>query len=361
VTGGWCRIARRGWDSDLELRAIEVATVVFCIAKLALDLNTHSNLTMAPIELDDYGPSSAVAASSTSGTGEVDPTSDPLLRHARFASDIDEDMDVDGGNQTSNNSGYSSWRRSAGRRRSGSTNSGTFRGNSRRFPLMLVGIIGIPVLLLSLIYGIIRGNAPDLLPDLHLTDILAPIKLTESLSRRCVCGTDEGKRDTEGKRVCGVYGKDGLLRSRLHEGTGNRIKDFVRFARTGKRLKVGIMGGSGEFRGFLGPSLDSSHEIRPACHFHAIVSACHGLHLKPGFPGGDPAGPGCYPTLFVDWLHKAFPMASPVLPRHLSIDTSISDRSLILWCDVRSLMDRNTKSSTVLSEPWIARITLSAE
>jgi hypothetical protein len=316
---------------------------------------------MAPIELDDYGPSSAVAASSTSGTGEVDPTSDPLLRHARFASDIDEDMDVDGGNQTSNNSGYSSWRRSAGRRRSGSTNSGTFRGNSRRFPLMLVGIIGIPVLLLSLIYGIIRGNAPDLLPDLHLTDILAPIKLTESLSRRCVCGTDEGKRDTEGKRVCEVYGKDGLLRSRLHEGTGNRIKDFVRFARTGKRLKVGIMGGSGEFRGFLGPSLDSSHEIRPACHFHAIVSACHGLHLKPGFPGGDPAGPGCYPTLFVDWLHKAFPMASPVLPRHLSIDTSISDRSLILWCDVRSLMDRNTKSSTVLSEPWIARITLSAE
>jgi hypothetical protein len=206
---------------------------------------------MAPIELDHYAPASAATASATSRTGEVDSTSDPLLRHARFASsppDNDDDDDLDDARQTSTSTGYASWRRGNGRRRSGSTNSGTFSRNSRRFPLMLVGIIGVPVLLLSLIYGIIRGNAPDLLPDLHLTDILAPIKLTESLSRRCVCGTDEGKRDTEGKRVCEVYGKDGLLRSRLHEGTGNRIKDFVRFARTGKKFKVGIMGGSGESR-----------------------------------------------------------------------------------------------------------------
>ena len=214
---------------------------------------------------------------------------------------------------------------------------------------MLVGIIGVPVLLLSLVYGIIRGNAPDLLPDLHIPDILAPIKLTESFSQRCVCGTDDGKRDTEGKRVCEVYGKDGLLRSRLHEGTGNRIKEFIRHARTGQKLKVGIMGGSGMFKPGRRPLANrvliaSDRLLRP-------VSACHGLHLKPGYPGGDPAGPGCYPTLFVDWLHKTFPMVSLAYIYWLAMMTA--DR--IAWPS--SLVARNTRSSTVPSVPWIARIT----
>lgn len=202
---------------------------------------------MAPIELDDYGPNSA-APNTTSGNGEVDSTSDPLLRHARFASpppDNDDDDMNDDPPSNPGTGGYSAWRR-PGRRRSASVGSGTFSRNSRRFPLMLVGIIGVPVLLLSLIYGVLRGNAPEYLPDLHLPDILAPIKLTESLAQRCVCGTDEGEKDTEGKRVCEVYGKDGLLRSRLHEGTGSRIKEFIRKAKKGGKLKIGIMGGSGE-------------------------------------------------------------------------------------------------------------------
>lgn len=59
------------------------------------------------------------------------------------------------------------------------------------------------------------------------------------------------------------------------------MRAFINRAQTGQQLKVGIMGGS--------------------------VSACHGVHPSPDWPAGDPSGPGCYSTLFAQWLQQAFP------------------------------------------------------
>ena len=232
---------------------------------------------MAPIELDDYGPPPTSSSIISTGQGD-DPSSDPLLpstsannthtRHTRFAlpqpgdphyhrtqgDDDDADDNEFHDVPDSDSPAPRNWRPASGRRnrnRSSSNPTSFFPKNTRKFPLLLVGLIGVPVLLLSLIYGIIRGNAPELLPDLHLPEIIYGGKTDnfKSLAERCICGSGEGgKERTEGERVCEVYGKEGLGWSRLHEGTGNRIKGFVEQAKTGRKLKVGILGGSGEPR-----------------------------------------------------------------------------------------------------------------
>jgi hypothetical protein len=196
---------------------------------------------MAPIELDDYGPVPTTSSSASTSISQTDPLlRDTTPRHARFASPQPDDPhygrsggggddDVGDLNDVSTTR---TWRSRPHRNRS-SSNPSPFFPNSRRFPLLLVGLIGVPVLLLSLLYGIIRGNAPELLPDIRLPDILGSIK-GQTLAARCVCGSDRGKTGFEGKRVCEVYGEEGLMRSRLHEGTGNRIKRFVQQAKTGR-------------------------------------------------------------------------------------------------------------------------------
>jgi hypothetical protein len=235
---------------------------------------------MAPIELDDYGPPPTSSSITPTGHADDPTSSEPLLpsssnnhptRHTRFASPQPGDphyhrdredehdqaaFDDDEFHNVPDPSppGPRNWRpagRSQRQRSRSSSNPISFFPNTRKFPLLLVGLIGVPVLLLSLIYGIIRGNAPDLLPDLHLPEIIYGGKgdHSKSLAERCVCGGSQsgsGKERTEGERVCEVYGKEGLLWSRLHEGTGNRIKGFVKQAKTGRKLKVGILGGSGE-------------------------------------------------------------------------------------------------------------------
>lgn len=40
------------------------------------------------------------------------------------------------------------------------------------------------------------------------------------------------------------------------------------------------------------------------------MSACHAVHPSPEHPQGDPAGPGCYTTLFKEWLNKRLPLVS---------------------------------------------------
>lgn len=258
---------------------------------------------MTPIELDDYGPPPTTTSTSMGGQiDDQDQDRDPLLpssttiphprRHARFAdpqpgdphyyrgrsdhNDEEDDGEDDEFHNIPDHDPSTGWRatssvanRQQGRRqrnRSSSNPTSSFfprrNNNTRKFPLLLVGLIGVPVLLLSLIYGIIRGNAPDLLPDLHLPGNIYGGKTDDSVSlaERCICGAggstdagangpggEEGKGRTEGERICQVYGKQALMWSRLHEGTGNRLKSFIKRAKTGKKLKLGILGGSGEF------------------------------------------------------------------------------------------------------------------
>jgi hypothetical protein len=58
---------------------------------------------------------------------------------------------------------------------------------------------------------------------------------------RCTCGATD-----DGKRMCDVYGAEGLERSRLVQGSGARMKRMLARAQAGKDIKIGVLGGSGE-------------------------------------------------------------------------------------------------------------------
>ncbi len=57
----------------------------------------------------------------------------------------------------------------------------------------------------------------------------------------CTCGYTE-----EGERLCRIYHRESLRRTRLVQGTGARVRRTLLAAREGKALKIGILGGSGE-------------------------------------------------------------------------------------------------------------------
>lgn len=57
----------------------------------------------------------------------------------------------------------------------------------------------------------------------------------------CICGQTD-----EGRRLCEVYRPEGLIKSQLVKGSGARVRRVLQKARDGERIKVGILGGSGE-------------------------------------------------------------------------------------------------------------------
>jgi hypothetical protein len=57
----------------------------------------------------------------------------------------------------------------------------------------------------------------------------------------CICGQTD-----EGKRLCEVYRPEGLVTSQLVKGSGARVRRMLQKARDGERVKVGVLGGSGE-------------------------------------------------------------------------------------------------------------------
>lgn len=61
-------------------------------------------------------------------------------------------------------------------------------------------------------------------------------------SSSCICGATE-----RGKELCDVYQKTGLRSSALHRGSGARIRHLLARARDGEDIKIGILGGSGEY------------------------------------------------------------------------------------------------------------------
>ncbi|GHJ86394.1 hypothetical protein NliqN6_2796 [Naganishia liquefaciens] len=159
-----------------------------------------------------------------------------------------------------------------------------------RIPRPLL-FIGIPIFL-TLLYASLTQITP--LPPLPTIRIVHPGDRIDgaqnviTIAEECACGIPSlGKGQeiqTEGERMCDIYGKDTLERSRLFTGTGGRVQRMLEKAQRERRaLKVGILGGS--------------------------VSACHAAHPSPEHPQGDPAGPGCYTTLLKQWLDKRLPLS----------------------------------------------------
>jgi hypothetical protein len=64
----------------------------------------------------------------------------------------------------------------------------------------------------------------------------------------CNCGATD-----EGERLCSIYQPEGLRHSRAIEGSGARVRRVLQKAREGHALKIGVLGGSGEFTGALTP------------------------------------------------------------------------------------------------------------
>jgi hypothetical protein len=115
--------------------------------------------------------------------------------------------------------------------------------------------LSLPPLLLFL-YALVHPHVPGLpaLPkvSVHYGDsgyadgvggggVGAGVLYEEAEVRRCTCG-----ETSEGARQCEVYGVDGLERSRLVKGTGARVRRMMLKGREGEKLKIGVLGGSGE-------------------------------------------------------------------------------------------------------------------
>lgn len=120
-----------------------------------------------------------------------------------------------------------------------------FSSGLKRYWKPLV-LLSTPFLLLSL-YGLVHPHIPGLPPlprvKLQLGDSTADTDIVGAGIRldNCVCGhTDEGDR------LCKVYRQEGLEASRLVKGTGNRLRKVLQKARDGVKVKVGVLGGSGE-------------------------------------------------------------------------------------------------------------------
>ncbi|WVQ80909.1 hypothetical protein IAT38_003016 [Cryptococcus sp. DSM 104549] len=130
--------------------------------------------------------------------------------------------------------------------------------------------------LYALVHPHVKGLPP--LPRISIShggSVSQPL-YEEKIVQKCVCGQTE-----EGERLCGLYHEEGLRNTRLVQGTGARVRRMLQKAREGEALKIGVLGGS--------------------------VSACHGVHPSADFPQGDPAGPGCYASVVMDWFHNTFP------------------------------------------------------
>ncbi|UOH80007.1 hypothetical protein LQV05_002656 [Cryptococcus neoformans] len=107
-----------------------------------------------------------------------------------------------------------------------------------------------------------------------------------------------------GDEVAARRGQWGLLRSRLHMGSGARVQRVVQKAMAGLPVTISVLGGS--------------------------VSACHGA-------GNDPVSPGCYPAQFFDWWNSVFPHPSSELTNGASRRT---DSAYFAYCAGHHLPDQ---------------------
>lgn len=103
-------------------------------------------------------------------------------------------------------------------------------------PLAIIGVPFLLLILYSAVHPHVEGLPP--LPAIHVGN--RPVAAQGE--HPCVCGSGAG----EGARVCDVYGETNLISSRLHEGSGARVRRMLAKAREGKSVRIGILGGSGK-------------------------------------------------------------------------------------------------------------------
>ncbi len=100
---------------------------------------------------------------------------------------------------------------------------------------------------LVFIYGLINPHIQALppLPTVSISHGSSSLS-SGSANSGCECGTKTLTGDA--KRICEVYGKEGLERSRLFDGSGARVRRVMDHAKRDKRaLKIGILGGSSKY------------------------------------------------------------------------------------------------------------------
>nr|XP_018267158.1 capsular associated protein [Kwoniella dejecticola CBS 10117]OBR89316.1 capsular associated protein [Kwoniella dejecticola CBS 10117] len=107
-----------------------------------------------------------------------------------------------------------------------------------------------------------------------------------------------------GDHIAEKRGQWGLLKSRLHMGSGARIQRVVQKAMAGLPVSISVLGGS--------------------------VSACHGA-------GDDPVSPRCYPAKFFDWWNSVFPHPQSELTNGAARRT---DSAYFAYCSMHHLPDK---------------------
>ncbi|ODO07461.1 capsular associated protein [Cryptococcus wingfieldii CBS 7118] len=107
-----------------------------------------------------------------------------------------------------------------------------------------------------------------------------------------------------GDDVATRRGQWGLLRSRLHMGSGARVQKVVQKAMAGLPVTISVLGGS--------------------------VSACHGA-------GDDPVSPKCYPARFFNWWNSIFPHPDSEITNGASRKT---DSAYFAYCSQHHLPDQ---------------------
>jgi len=147
-------------------------------------------------------------------------------------------------------SASSSTSTAASGRRPARRGSSTTRAVMRRWWKPLVAL-STPFLFL-MIYSAVHPHVPGL-PPLPKVSIHSGYEAPHVPGRLDLIGAEEdvcrcGETDA-GQRLCDVYQREGLRLSRAVEVTGARVRRVLQKAREGEKLKVGILGGSGESAG----------------------------------------------------------------------------------------------------------------
>lgn len=104
--------------------------------------------------------------------------------------------------------------------------------------------------------------------------------------------------------VAKKWGQTGLLRSRIHSGSGARIQRVIQKAMAGQPITISVLGGS--------------------------VSACHGA-------GDDVVSPRCWPARLFEWWNTVFPHANSELTNGAARRT---DSAYFAYCSAHHLPDK---------------------
>lgn len=150
-----------------------------------------------------------------------------------------------------------------------------------------------------------------------------------------------------GDEVANRRGQAGLLRSKLHVGTGARMQRVVRKALSGAPLTISVLGASSACSSppralFLETPVASvlapsrlTRPTDPLCSASSspslpAVSACHGA-------GDDPISAKCYPSKFFSWWNEVFPHPASELTNGAARK---ADSSYFAFCSEHHLPDK---------------------